>query len=244
MISLGSHAHGQRKRRGIPILGQTFFKAEWMESGEDPVLSPTVSLIEQPANTTLAAHFHRQNQFQLFVDGGASLGPTSLAPVTVHYAGAYTAYGPLVAGAEGIKYFTMRPVCESGLLTVADSRDQMLRGPKRHAHTASIEVAAIKDLQNLSAPQTDTAMPFADDGLGVSLTRLPRNTPLSAVTVPNSQGQFIVVLAGTLGFCGAELGQWESLFISADEEFPILIAGAAGVQIISMHVPLKAAAYL
>ena len=80
-----------------------------MDSGDDPTLSPTVALIEQPAGFEFMPHFHRQNQFQVFVGGSGSLGRHALAPVVVHYAGAYTGYGPLLAGPEGIQYFTLRP---------------------------------------------------------------------------------------------------------------------------------------
>jgi hypothetical protein len=111
MISIGTRQHGAARRRPIDVRGDCYHKGEWMESGDDPVLSPTVFLIEQPPNATLVPHFHRQNQFQLFVDGGGTLGKHAVETVTVHYAGAYTGYGPLISGNQGIKYFTIRPVC-------------------------------------------------------------------------------------------------------------------------------------
>ena len=74
MISIGTRQHGAARRRPIDVRGDCYHKGEWMESGDDPVLSPTVFLIEQPPNATLVPHFHRQNQFQLFVDGGGTLG--------------------------------------------------------------------------------------------------------------------------------------------------------------------------
>lgn len=87
-----------------------FHKGEWMESGQDPRLSPTVFLVEQPANTTLKTHFHGENQFQVFVRGSGSIGRETISPMTVHYAGAYTGYGPLLSGPEGLFYFTIRAV--------------------------------------------------------------------------------------------------------------------------------------
>jgi hypothetical protein len=41
--------------------------------------------------------------------------------VVVHYAGAFTGYGPLIAGPQGITYFTLRPVCESGFIPLAQA---------------------------------------------------------------------------------------------------------------------------
>ena len=98
MIRLGTRTNGELRRRTIPVLDDSYFKAEWMESGADPELSPTVALIEQPPHSVLVPHFHRQNQFQLFVEGSGSIGPSALSPLSIHYAGAYTGYGPWLPG--------------------------------------------------------------------------------------------------------------------------------------------------
>lgn len=129
MIVLGTQAHGATKRRPITVMEATFYKGEWMESGDDPTLSPTAFLIEQPPNYTLLPHFHRQNQFQLFVEGSGSIGRAALGAVTVHYAGAYTGYGPLLSGADGIKYFTIRAVLESGFTAVAEAKEKWCAAP-------------------------------------------------------------------------------------------------------------------
>ena len=47
-------------------------------------------------------HFHHVDQFQVIVAGGGRLGTHGVEPLAVHYAGAYTAYGPIVAGAQGV----------------------------------------------------------------------------------------------------------------------------------------------
>jgi len=90
MIAIGTRAHGVTMRRQLPKMAEHFYKSEWLEAGEDPVLSPTASLIEQPPHATLAAPFHRQNQFQVFVEGDGQIGPHALDCVLVHYAGAFT----------------------------------------------------------------------------------------------------------------------------------------------------------
>ena len=85
-----------------------------MQGGRGPGLSPTVFLVEQPPNSVLAPHFHAQNQFQVVKDGSGTLGPHAVGPGSVHYAGAFTGYGPLVAGPAGLSYFTIRAVYETG----------------------------------------------------------------------------------------------------------------------------------
>jgi hypothetical protein len=243
MIVFGSRAHGESRRRAVQALGVTFHKGEWMESGEDPLLSPTISLIEQPANYKLESHFHRQNQFQLFIGGGGTIGSSTLQPITVHYAGAYTGYGPLVAGPDGIQYFTIRPVCESGALSITEARDQMVRGPKRHATSAPIKLATAAELERLSASESVDVIAVGEDGMGARVVRLPSRAQLHTEFPAAADGTFVIVLAGTLSHADGILSQWESVYVSSPAELPALTAGPGGAECIILFVPPKAPAY-
>src|SRR5688572_4110454 len=50
-------------------------------------------------------HFHRVNQFQVVVAGEGLIGKHPLHPGAVHYADAFTPYGPIVAGSAGLSFF-------------------------------------------------------------------------------------------------------------------------------------------
>lgn len=238
MVVLGTRVNGDRRRRSVPAGEGAVWKAEWMESGDDPVLSPTASLIEQPPDMTLPAHFHRNNQFQLFVDGSGRIGRNPVMGLTVHYAGAYTGYGPLVAGPEGLKYFTIRPVCESGLVLASD-RSQMLRGPKRHSQSAHVSIRSLSELRTLARISEEELISAEPDGLAAKLVSIPPNASFAGTHVPNSQGQFVFVMRGTVCCDGAELQEWESLFVSSDEQVPTLTAGADGAELVALSAPFK-----
>lgn len=244
MIVYGTAAHGAGRRRRLTAMGIDFHKAEWLEAGDDVLLSPTISLIEQPADTVLGAHFHRQNQFQVFVEGGGSIGPSPLAPVTIHYAGAYTAYGPLAAGPDGIKYFTIRPVCESGAYPVQGARDLMVRGPKRHATSSALALRNPRELPKLREIARNDVIAHAPDGLGATVLAAGASHDLQVPWAPGASGLFMVVLAGSLLHSGGELCRWESLYASSPSELPALVAGEAGVELACLFVPPKAQAYL
>ena len=64
--------------------------------------------MEQPRRATVPPHFHDTDQFQVFVAGAASFGKHRVEPLTVHYAGGHTPYGPIVTAEEGTHYFTLR----------------------------------------------------------------------------------------------------------------------------------------
>ena len=69
--------------------------------------TPTCKLIEQDPNSILTPHFHAVDQFQVVVAGSGAFGKVPVRPMTVHYAGAYTPYGPITTE-DGIEYFVAR----------------------------------------------------------------------------------------------------------------------------------------
>jgi hypothetical protein len=201
-------------------------------------------LIEQPPGFEFMPHFHRQNQFQVFVGGSGVIGRHALAPVVVHYAGAYTGYGPLVAGPQGIQYFTLRPVCESGFIPLSQRHEQMLPGPKRHAHSESISVASAAEMQGWTQAREEFVIPLGADGMGARLVSLPSQATWTCMHPLGSQGQFLFVLQGTAVAAGHALGQWEQLYVTSNEAPPVVSAGNEGVQFLCLSVPLKAAEYV
>lgn len=247
MIAFGSRSTAQTTRRLLQTpSGLTYYKAEWMDSGADPELSPTIFLVEQPPNSTVEPHFHRQNQFQLFVGGGGQLGPSELGPVAVHYAGAYTGYGPIVAGPGGIQYFTIRPVHDSGALFLGDSesRAQMIRGPKRHATSAPSQLLPPQTRASLKDTESVEMIPLAEDGLGARLLRLPPGAPALTAFPVAARGIFAIVLAGSLTHAGGQLAEWESVFVSSQAEMPKLAGGPSGAEVVFLFTPAKAGAYV
>jgi hypothetical protein len=55
--------------------------------------SPQAYLVMQPPGSVTRPHFHQTNQFQVFVDGGGTVGKLRADPITVQYAGANTPGG-------------------------------------------------------------------------------------------------------------------------------------------------------
>lgn len=243
MIILGSSALGSQRRRPIKVDDDVFHKSEWLESGTDPALSPTMFLVEQPPNVSLRAHFHAQNQFQLFVRGSGRIGSHALRPLTVHYAGAYTGYGPLVAGPEGIAYFTIRAVFETGAFFMPEARGRMIRGPKRQLTSEPAPPADESSLTALKNVQIQDLIPPQADDIAARRLRLPPGTSVTATEAKGSAGQYAVVSAGSLVYGGRELCLWESLFVSGDEAPVPLVTGDRGAEVVLLRLPLKAEQY-
>lgn len=244
MIAIGRRSTGEAMRRDLQLRdGAIGKKGEWMVSGEDRQFSPTVFLIEQPPNATISAHLHHNNQFQVFVRGSGKIGPRPLGPVTVHYAGAYTAYGPLVAGPEGLQYFTLRTVCERGAILVRNAEGQWPDGPRRHATSKPLEVIAPSDLAGLNEPANVDLLPPAEDGLAATSIALPPHAPLPPIKIGAGEGVFLVMLSGEVELAGEWLGEHESVYVSREEAFPAVAAGAAGAHLLALVPPQRDPVY-
>ena len=243
MIVLGSSALGKQRRRAIKVDEDIFYKGEWLESGTDPDRSPTMFLVEQAPGVSLRAHFHAHNQFQLFVQGSGRIGSHAIRPLTVHYAGAYTGYGPLVAGAEGIFYFTLRAVFETGAFYMPESRDKMIRGPKRQLTSDPVPPSDAASLAASKEMEVRDLISLQSDLIAAQMLRLRPGGKAAAMDPKGSAGQYFVVTAGSLIYGATELTRWESLFASGDEAPVPLLAGAGGAEVVLLQLPVKAAQY-
>jgi hypothetical protein len=70
-------------------------------------------------------------QFQVFVEGDGRIGAHTTTPPTVQYANGHTPYGPIVASAAGIQYFTLRQRWDPGAKYLPASRARLVTGNQR-----------------------------------------------------------------------------------------------------------------
>jgi hypothetical protein len=246
MIVIGEAAQAAPRRVEVPIQNGTriALKTTWLEEGRDPSLSPNVFLVDMPADSTLDVHFHRENQFQLFIAGEGSIGPHAIRPITVHYAGAYTGYGPLAAGPSGISYFTIRPVFDTGAFYMPGARGDLVRGPKRSLTSEPVAPFTADALRALQSPQALDLISLQPDRIAARLLRLPPRATHVDLDPAGSGGQFLVVTVGSIMHDGRKLSRLDLLFVSDDEPAFALTAGDDGAEVILLQLAVKAQAYV
>lgn len=209
-----------------------------------PAPRPQAFLVEQSPNWTLPVHFHQEHQFQVFVAGSGRIGRNPIERLAIHYASPQSGYGPLVSGDQGISYFTLRAVGDTGAWYLPEQREQlMLRIKKQQAHAAP--PAAIDDaaLQALPAPTTQTLIEPHDGGLAAWLVRLGagQNAPApQQAFAAQGGGRFYVVTQGSLLSMNATLPPLSTVFVSRDEAYG-LQAGPEGAEALVLQFPAAAA---
>jgi hypothetical protein len=235
------------RRRGAAADGVTFWHTLYLGTTRynmtpgtpDPApdtLFPMAFLVEQDPGSTASAHYHQQDQFQLVVGGGGTLGLHEVRPVTVHFTGAHTAYGPIRASQdEGIWYFTLRNGFDPGarFMTTAENR-LALRAVPRRVHREAVAGP-------LSAPTAPTETLFGPEPDGMAAWRYSLS-PGEAITGPDpaqGRGQYWVVTDGGLVHNGEPLAAMSCVFVFPDEPAFRSVAGPHGVQAVAMQFPLR-----
>src|SRR4029077_6437799 len=93
---------------------------------------PQACLSQGDPGRSSSTHFHVVDQFQVVVGGKGTLGRPALSPYSVHFARAYTPYGPLVSDAQtGVTYFVIRARSDQGAQRLPEKKDKLAYMPDR-----------------------------------------------------------------------------------------------------------------
>jgi hypothetical protein len=201
------------------------------------VREPQAFLVEQEAGATVAPHFHYVDQFQVIVSGDGVLGRHPVSPLTVHFAGAHTGYGPIIPGEKGLSYFTFRASAdETGAQYLPAASSRMRKGQRRNLVAKHLPISCPADLVSRQQNEIEVGLE-ADDGLSVQLLRI---VPKSSLRLPNfspGSGVSMLVAAGEVVFDGKHYGTWSCLYARPDETSPELVAGADGAEVLFLRYP-------
>lgn len=213
-------------------LGTTRYNMAQGETDPSPdTLFPMAFLVEQDAGEVANAHFHQVDQFQVIVGGEGTMGTHAVRPFCVHFAGAYTAYGPIHAGPAGVTYFTLRNGFDPGARYMMHSENRsVLRAVRRRRHREA--VAGPLDVSGAG-----TVIPPEADGLAVWQYRLAAGETLIGPAPPAGRGQYWLVIDGSARRAGAMIGRLSCIFVMPDDDPFTVIAEADGVSLLAMQFP-------
>lgn len=201
----------------------------------DGSLYPMAFLVEQDPGCVAPSHFHQADQFQVVVAGDGRLGTHDVAPVTVHFTGKYSPYGPLVAGEAGLHYFTLRNGWDPGARYMTQDRALLRTVPgRRHREAVAAPIAAA---QADAAAVCETCLPPGDDGLVALRYALPAGASVTGPDPATGNGQYWVVIGGSLLQDGTELRPRACVFLSPDEAAYTAVAGPHGASVLALQFP-------
>ena len=195
-------------------------------------------LAEFAPSFTLGVHFHRVDQFQWFVRGGGHFGSHSIRPGVVHFADRYTPYGPLVTGAQGAAFMTLRSVTDTGAHFMPDSQDKLRRELRWLALDPGARRNRTWELEGVYLPAGSWRDLCADsDELRVALADLNEGERLPGATVGGA-GAYLAIVRGRVDVDGTTVAACGFAPLDAGQATPELIAGAGGARVALLQLPL------
>ena len=233
-------------RKPVEVQGRTYYLSPYMgtaptrgryepgnEANDDGM--PQGFLVEQPSGAVTPPHFHDHEQFQVVVDGGGFVGKKAAMPLSVHYAGGHTPYGPIVAGAEGIFYFTLRSRWDAGAKYMPASRDRLKPVKRKHRLAAEVPVPSGDALKSLGEGGCAEVMAPLDDGTCAYLFTMGAGKSVSMETPVTAGGQYAILVGGSAMDDGRALPRLSGFYRFRDEAPITVTAGEQGAAVLLMQ---------
>lgn len=215
--------------------GKSAWRTNFMVPPNEEPNQPQAFLAEMSAHRNLRTHYHVNDQFQIFVSGDGHAGKHAIAPFQVHFSRAHTPYGPIVANEAGVGFLTLRTRKDGGAQYLPEKREELVQveGRKPWQLTSSVEFpqpSGAMAIEPLEGMQDETGL------AGHALTIKP-NASAQAPDPSDSNGQYIVVLGGSLVHEGKEHKATTIVFVQPEEEAFELVAGPEGLEAVALNFP-------
>jgi rubredoxin len=226
---------GGRKQR-VREDGKTTGRIDFLVAPPEQPDHPQAFISEQGPGRLLRTHFHETDQFQIFIAGGGINGRHAIAPYQVHFARKLTPYGPIASSADtGCAFFTLRPRRDTGAQYLPESRPKLEAIDNRKPWQVSADLrfpkvagaAAVQPIEGVSD----------DRGLSAHMVTLAPNASVKAPGVDGSDGQYIVMLEGSMVHQGQERNSKTVIFVAPGEPAFELKAGKDGMQAVVLNFP-------
>ena len=201
---------------------------------EEPEL-PVAFLAELSPHRNLRTHFHENDQFQIFVAGDGKAGGHQIAPFQVHFARKHTPYGPIIATDIGIGFLTLRTRRDPGAQYLPEQREKLVNIEGRDPWQLTAPVRFPKAAGPIALEPL--AGLHDDRGLAAHALSMPANAEADAPDHSQSNGQYVVVLGGSLMHQGKEHKATTIIFVGPEEGTFRLKAGPAGLEAVALNFP-------
>jgi hypothetical protein len=198
---------------------------------------PQAFMVTMGPGGCVPAHFHRIDQYQLLLGGGGACYKGTELPartVTVHYADAFSTYGPIEAGAaESMEFYTLRAFTDMFIAYMPEERHRLpATGRHRNIHR-TIQTGGTNAA---SRPGCEELIGETHDGLGAWRVSLDPAQPLQS-GAPRGSGQYCYVIAGSVLAAGKDLGPRSLAWLPAGAPTDGATAGPDGSDVLFLQFP-------
>ena len=204
---------------------------------------PQATMTEMAPNETIVPHFHGMTQFQLFPAGSGTIGKGDpILPLMVQYKDRHTAYGPLVAGPQGLSFMALRIKTGDSApvyLNKPGYREKLKPSKRRNLFSSPIVLSTEPVLMHRKEASWESLFDQSkiDDEMAAQIVRLGAHMTTMGPNPATSGGYYLFVANGTLINAGTEMPLWSMVVVESTEPAIEIKAGAKGLEVLVLQYP-------
>lgn len=220
--------------------GAQFFGPRY--TTEEGTQAPHSLVTEMSPNETILPHFHGVAQFQIFSGGSGKMGRNDVQPLIVQFKDHHTAYGPVIAGPQGLTFFAMRMQSLNSAPIYLDKpgyREKLKPSKRRNLLSPPLVLSTAPVLEHRKEASWDAVYPENhDDGLAAHILRLGSGMATMGPDPKIAGGHYLFVVNGSLVREGEEFPLWSMIAIEPNEQAIEIRAGKKGLEVLVLQFPL------
>ncbi len=248
MIYTMSSTEALQKRMSFPSPGTgiihwgTVFFGPRSSTSKAP--GPQATMTDMSPNETIVPHFHGITQFQLFPAGSGKMGKAGaeLRPLTVQYKDRHTAYGPVVAGPQGLSFMALRIKTGDSAPVYLDKpgyREKLQPSKRRNWISEPVDLSTAPVMEHRAEAAWEPLFDAEkiDDEMAAHMLRLGANMSTLGPEPATSGGYYVFVANGTALHDNEELPLWSMIAVESSEEKFVIRAGSKGLEALVLQYP-------
>ena len=198
--------------------------------------TPSAFLAQYDPGDRSCTHFHQVDQFQVLVQGAGEFGRHEVAPYYVHFARAFTPYGPLHADEKkGWTFLTLRSRYDPGAQRLPGALPKLKAATDRRPWQVTTNATFPESVSGISL--RDVSDIADDQGLFVKSLTMAPGARTTAPSPAGGDGQFVVVVKGSMMHGGNERRALTVSFVKPDEAALQIEAGPEGLEALILNFP-------
>jgi rubredoxin len=237
LIKAYDEVENPRIQRDLPN-GHFAWRTDFIERPEDKSIeTPMAFLAEGSAHRVLRTHFHMVDQFQVMYNGSGTLGKHAVGPGAVHFARAYTPYGPITYSDKGLGFITLRAHRDPGAQYLPERREELEKVADRKPW--QITVTPDFDFAPGERGVTMKALEgLAGDGLAGWSVKMKAGAKAYAPDPSKGDGQYILVMKGGILSEGKLRKDLAVVWVPRNSGAFELVAGPDGMEGLILNFPV------
>lgn len=230
---------------GIAHWGTEFFGPR---SSTTVAPGPQATMTDMTPYESLVSHFHGVTQFQLFAAGSGTIGKArdEIRPLMVQYKDRYTAYGPVIAGAQGLSFMALRIRTGDSAPVYLDRpgyREKLQPSKRRNLFSQPVVLSTepVMQFRKEAAWEPLFDMAKIDDEMAAHVLRLGAGMKAMGPDPKLGGGYYVFVANGSLSRDGQDLPLWSMVVVESNEPAFEIHAGPKGLEALILQYPLESA---